>query len=128
MEYPMNQLATAPHRRRILIVEDELLIGMALEMTVTDGGYDCVGVIGAVNEALAFISSNACDAAILDLNLGGASSEPVAAALQAAGVPFVILSGYSAQQQRAMFSGATFLQKPFASARLLSALRSVLAA
>jgi DNA-binding NtrC family response regulator len=120
-----NFMSESTKRLRVLVIDDEPLIGLSVEMMLSDNGFDCVGVIGSLDEALVFVNTEACDAAILDLNLSGASSAPVAAALQAAGVPFVIVSGYSAQKQPS-FSDAEFVQKPFSARQLLDALNRAL--
>jgi DNA-binding NtrC family response regulator len=125
MDGTLNFMSESTKRPRVLVIDDEPLIGLSVEMMLSDNGFDCVGVIGSLDEALAFVNSQDCDAAILDLNLSGASSAPVAAALQAAGVPVVVVSGYSAQKQLC-FSDAEFVQKPFSARQLLGALNRAL--
>ena len=83
---------------RILVVEDEAVVAMSLEAMVEDFGYAVAGVAGGVERALALVQDAACDGAILDANLNGRWSTPVAAALRARGVPFVVVSGYSPEQ------------------------------
>lgn len=83
---------TVPHR--ILIVEDEPLIAMMLEDFLDAMGKQPVATCDSVEGAIAAITADRPDAAILDVNLsGGAKSWPVADALAAAGVPFVLSSG-----------------------------------
>jgi CheY-like chemotaxis protein len=72
------------------------------------------------------IESGAFDAAILDANLAGVSAGPAALALKAGGLPFIVVSGYLANQQESAFKGALCLQKPCPPDRLIQALRSVL--
>ena len=82
----------APHR--ILIVEDEPLIAMMLEDFLEMLGKELVGCCDTVQSALATIEDEHPDAAILDINLsGGEKSWPVADALAAKGIPFVLSSG-----------------------------------
>jgi hypothetical protein len=77
-----------------------------------------------VEEALKLVSEGCCDAAILDANLGGVFSAPVAYALQEAKIPFLVLSGYDPEQQLARFPPDTrFLQKPCHPQVLIEALR-----
>ena len=113
---------------RILIVEDEPLIAFMLEEILLDAGFEIAGLATQLEPALAIIASGVCDVAILDANLAGVSSAPAAAALTARGVPFVVLSGYTADQQKGAFSGALSLQKPCKPERLIQALRSILPA
>ena len=113
---------------RILIVEDEPLIGFMLEEVLLDAGFEIAGLATKLEPALAIIASGACDIAILDANLAGESSAPAAAALTARGVPFVVLSGYNVDQQKEAFAGALSLKKPIKPESLVEALRSILPA
>ena len=102
-----------PSRARILIVEDEPMIAFTLEELLVIAGFDIAGVAGRLPAALEFIAAGGCDAAILDANLAGTSSAPAAVALTALGIPFIVVSGYSAaQHQETAFAGAPRLQKP----------------
>jgi DNA-binding response OmpR family regulator len=111
---------------RILIVEDEPLIAMGLERLLVAAGFEVSGVAGRLAKALALIELNACDAAILDANLAGVSASPAGAALSARGLPFLVLSGYSAAQQSHAFPGAAeFLQKPCKPDSIIAALSKI---
>ena len=80
---------------RVMVVEDELLIGMDLVAMLEDWGYATSGPHRSPEEALRAIEEDAPDAAILDVNLGdGKTSMPVARVLHASGRPFAFLSGY----------------------------------
>jgi DNA-binding response OmpR family regulator len=120
---PLDQQHT-----RVLIVEDEPMLAFALEELLIDAGFEIAGVAQRLDTALAMIESGVCDAAILDVNLAGISAAPAAAALTARGLPFLILSGYSPDQQQSAFSGALRLQKPCRPDRLIQALRGILPA
>lgn len=79
---------------RILVVEDEFLVADHLSMTLEDLGYEVVGPVPTVAEALAAIENEALDGALLDANLDGEGSTPVAEKLRAQAVPFVVCTGY----------------------------------
>ena len=64
-------------RRRLLIVEDEMLIAMLVEQMAQDLGYDVVGPALTVDEALSLIQRETFDCAILDMNLGSTIFEMV---------------------------------------------------
>lgn len=106
---------------RVLVVEDEYLIALEISTQLTDAGYEVVGLASSVEEALALISAPGCDIAFLDINLGSESSAPVAAALKAREIPFVVSSGYRERSLAGDFDGAEVLGKPFRSADLLMA-------
>jgi CheY-like chemotaxis protein len=111
---------------RILIIEDEPMIALGLEDLLIASGFEVAGVAAKLAKALAMIELGALDAAIVDANLGGVSASPAGAALDAKGLPYLLVSGYSAKQQAEAFPGATiFLQKPFVPERLINVLREI---
>ena len=114
--------------KRILIVEDEPMLAFVLEEYLTDAGFHVVGVASRLDEALAIIARDVCDGAVVDTNLGGLSAAPACEALTQRGVPFIVLSGYSAEQQGIAFAAAAFqLQKPCRPDRLIEALHVMVA-
>jgi CheY-like chemotaxis protein len=79
--------------RRVLVVEDEMLVVMMIEDMLADLGCKSVTSAATVDKSLALINAQVFDAAILDINLNGNDSRPVAEALSARGVPFVYSTG-----------------------------------
>lgn len=67
--------------RRILVIEDEILILLMIEGMLADLGCLSVTSAGTVAGAISLIGSDAFDAALLDMNLGGEDSSAVASAL-----------------------------------------------
>ena len=117
---------TEQPRRRILIVEDEMLIAMLVEQMVLDLGYDVVGPAVSVDEALRFTQTDVIDCAILDMNLGrGAVSTPIALVLESRGIPYILASGYGATQTSRGHRATTVLNKPFLTDDLEKALRQI---
>jgi DNA-binding response OmpR family regulator len=111
---------------RIIIIEDEPMIALDLEDVLTSEGFDVVGVATRLDKALAMVEHTMFDVAILDANLNGLSSDPVATALTARSMPFIVLSGYSLKQKQAMFPGAHFIQKPCKPDQLVTVLNTIL--
>lgn len=107
---------------RILIVEDEAIIALAVEEILLEGGFEVAGVAGRLETALSMIEGGTFDAAILDTNLAGVSAGPAALALRACKRPFVVVSGYLPSQQHEAFRGAPCIQKPYAPQRLIELL------
>ena len=99
-------------RRRILVVEDEPIVAMDISQTLSEAGYDVIGPANSVAHALALIAQFGCDAAVLDINLGLETSEPVARELINRGTPFVATSGYAREQQPVLMRTAPLLEKP----------------
>ena len=76
---------------RILIIEDEPMIALGLEDLLIASGFKVAGVAAKLAKALAMIELGALDAAIVDANLGGVSASPAATALDAKGLPYLLL-------------------------------------
>jgi DNA-binding response OmpR family regulator len=112
---------------RILIVEDEPMIAFTLQDLLVEAGFKVTYVAGKLGKALELIESASCDAAIVDANLAGVSASPVALALAARGLPFIVLSGYSPEQLQGAFPAALFMKKPCRPAKIIQALKSIVA-
>lgn len=114
--------------RRILIVEDEYLIAGSISMMLEDLGYAIVGPVPTVPEAMKAIASEELDAVLLDANLRGASSAPIAVELAARGIPFVVVTGYGELMLSASaLQAAPRVNKPFTSTDLATALAKTVA-
>lgn len=111
---------------RILIVEDESLVAMMLEDVLLDLGHDIAGVAGRLNDALRLATDLKIDFAVLDLNLNGERTDPVAAALRSRGVPFIFATGYGVAGVTEDWSGVPVVQKPFQANELLAAMNTAL--
>jgi DNA-binding response OmpR family regulator len=81
---------------RVLVVEDEFLLGLSLLEDLAEAGADVVGPISTLDEALEVVMSEAFDLALLDINIRGEMSFPIADALLARNVPLIFLTGYDA--------------------------------
>lgn len=110
--------------RRILIVEDDYLLGQVLVEVLADAGAEVLGPIGWVDEAVAFIEddSHELDGAVLDINLHGKKSYPVADALTVRSVGFVFATGYGAGVIEDRYRGHPRCEKPFSPPALIAAL------
>ena len=79
---------------RVLVVEDEPIVAMCLEDILDALGCIPIGPVARLSEGLALAQNEMLDAAILDINLSGERSTPIADALRLRGVPFAFASGY----------------------------------
>ena len=95
------------------MVEDEIIVAWLLEDMLADLGCAVVGPAASINQALAMIDTEAIDAAVLDVNLNGQMSYPIADALAARGVPFAFSSGYHKDRLLERYRTVPSLQKPF---------------
>ncbi|MCC7048854.1 MAG: response regulator [Alphaproteobacteria bacterium] len=107
-----SQAAVTLTGSRVLVVEDEALIAIMMKEELADLGFDVVGPLSTLPQAIAAARDAAIDVAILDLNLGKQSSFDVAEILQARGVPFVFVTGYNAGAINPRFSHVPLLEKP----------------
>lgn len=93
---PNSPAVTGSEGRRVLLVEDQVLIAMSLEAELKDFGFEVTGIAPDVATALRMIQQDPPDLAVLDVNLRRETSIPVAQALLALGVHFVFATGYGA--------------------------------
>lgn len=112
--------------RRVLLVEDEAMIAMLVEDMLEDLGHDLATVATRLEEALAAAMTETIDVAILDLNLGGVLTYPVADVLRERGIPFIFATGYGSGGLKEAYSDWPTLQKPFNQEALGRAITAVL--
>src|SRR5579863_4893430 len=109
---PMSTNATTATGKRVLIVEDELMIRMLLEGMLSDLGHTVAAEAGTIDEALKLAKEAEFDVAVLDVNLNNQPITPVAEALVRRGLPFVFASGYGQQGVPEAYRQNPTLQKP----------------
>jgi CheY-like chemotaxis protein len=112
--------------RHILLLEDEMMILLMIEEMLIDLGGASVTSAATVGQALAKIDGEVFDAAILDVNLNGIKSQPVAERLAACGIPFVLSTGYSDHALGDAYADRPVLKKPFRYPELAVALSRIL--
>lgn len=108
---------------RILVVEDNALLALELVQAVRAAGFEVIGPALSVAQSVQLIERSGCDAAVLDINLRGETSEAVARELTARGIPFITMTGYARTQQPAVFEGAPTFTKPVAIELVIGELR-----
>lgn len=104
--------------RRILVVEDEMLILLMIEDMLADLGCESVLSAATVDQAIALIDVQSFDIAMLDMNLNGSNSYAVAESLTVRRVPFVFSTGYSGQSIKEEYRNRPVLKKPFSEKEL----------
>ena len=107
---------------RVLVVENDEMNATLLDLQLAQAGAAMVGPAASVAQALQMIEDQP-DLAILDYHLGGGeTSEEVAGALIARGIPFVLATGVNADTLPHVFSRGVVLVKPYVTEELLGAL------
>ena len=113
---------------KILIVEDEPLLAMAMSEQLREAGFEIAGIAPVLAEAMRLLGLVECGAAILDCRLRGESVEPLAIALSERDIPFLFYSGGNSTDVPERFRNTPLLVKPANRHDLITALTALLAA
>jgi len=106
-----------------LVVEDQALIGMALESYLEETGLAVAGPFPSCGEALRWLEGGTPVVALLDYQLKDGSCLDLTRHLRGLDIPFLVYSGYPQPREAPPeFSGVPWLEKPVARADLLRAL------
>jgi CheY-like chemotaxis protein len=103
----------SPARKRVLIVEDEFLIAILIEDMLVELGHELAGSAQGLDTALALVRGARFDLALLDLQIGGTTTQAVADILMARGIPFAFVTGLGRAEIKPAYAGVPILQKPF---------------
>ena len=98
---------------RVLLVEDEAIIAMTAEDMLEELGCTMVATASNLAEAMDAVGREGFDAALLDINLNGVDSFPVAERLREAGLPFVFTTGYGAAGRAQGYEEVPLVTKPY---------------
>jgi CheY-like chemotaxis protein len=123
-----EEMGSAIEGVRILVVEDESVITMLLQDMLEELHCEVISLASRFQDALDKANTLSFEVAILDVNLNGQRTFPIAEALMARGLPFIFATGYGAAAVPESFRAAPVLQKPFRIADLERAVRSALTA
>ena len=91
-------------------------------------GCAVVGPEPTLDRGLAAARSESLDGALLDINLAGRTSYPIAEALRSRGVPFIFVSAYGVSQLEDGFRGSPVMEKPFSESEIEAVMARVFAA
>jgi len=106
-------IAKVPRRGRLLVVEDESLIALAVCQDLASLGWEIIGPAATIEEARRLMMEESLpDAAVLDVNLGGKLVYPLAEWLQSNRVPFVFCSGYEQLEDHPAYEAWPRVRKP----------------
>ena len=102
-----------------------MLVAMNIEDMLLDLGHEVAGIASRLEPALSLAREASFDAALLDVNLAGSQSFPVAEILRDRGVPFLFATGYGPKGVIEEFRAWPVLQKPFRAADLQRAIAAL---
>jgi DNA-binding response OmpR family regulator len=111
---------------RVLVIEDEALVGMLLEDMLQDIGCEHVELVPRFAEGMQAAESRDYDLAVLDVNLDGMNSFPIAERLIERKIPLVFATGYGSVGMDPRYANVPTLQKPFFFADLERVVRQAL--
>ena len=111
-----------PPARRILVIEDEVLIAMVLEDMLDMLGHSVVATLATYADAASAIDAGGYDLVIADVNLGAEPIYPLADRIMAHGVPLILATGSHRDTLPSRFVEVPVLEKPYA----LDAIEAVL--
>jgi DNA-binding LytR/AlgR family response regulator len=123
-----SSVASVLRGRRILILEDELLLALETKTFIWNAGGIVIGPYARVAGALEAIQVQPIDGAILDVNVAGILSFGVADALQDRKVPFVFCTAYGQDVVPPRFRRVPIVEKPLMPEMLIAALARAFAA
>jgi DNA-binding response OmpR family regulator len=112
--------------RRVLLVEDDPFISLALEDMLVEHGLVVVGAASTVASALRLAASEEIDVALLDVSIGPERVDPVAELLAGRGCPFVFTTGYGRAGLPEAHASRAIVEKPFYADEVIDALRAEL--
>ena len=104
--------------KHVLILEDEPIIAFALEDILIDQGASVVSA-NSLSEARKTLATDNYDFAILDVNLHGEKSYPIAGELKERAIPFAFATGYGDAEHPEEFAGVPTLTKPYSPAQIV---------
>jgi DNA-binding response OmpR family regulator len=123
---PAEMICDALEGKRVLLVEDNGLLGFVLEETLREAGCEVIGPFGGLHDAMRAANARCIDVALLDINLRGELVSPLAHQLRERRIPFLLTSAYHCGDLPRALQSAAQLRKPFTDADLLSGLATVL--
>ena len=114
--------------KRILVVEDELLIGLDISDALVASGAHILGPVTNFADAERVAELHSIDAAVLDFNIAGTEVTPLAKYLSERGIPFLVLTGDPELAESAgLGSLAEIHRKPVAGKKILDRLTQLMA-
>ena len=116
-----------PNGLRVLVVEDEYLVADDISETLKELGYQVAGPAATIGEAIALIEEGPLDGALLDANLDGLSSAPVAELLSHRQIPYVVVTGYGTLSLGAdVLQNAPRVTKPYVTGEIATKLSELI--
>jgi DNA-binding NarL/FixJ family response regulator len=112
--------------KNVLIVEDEYFIASDLKKVLSSRGAHIVGPVGDLVGGLRLAESGSVDVAILDVNLAGSNSYPLADNLAGRDTPYMFLTGYDGWSMPEEYRNIPRISKPFCETQVVQMIEGLL--
>jgi DNA-binding response OmpR family regulator len=121
---------TEVRQRRVLVLEDEPIVAMDIEATLSDAGFTVPPVIPSIADALKWLDANVPDVVILDIHLQDGSCADVVRRLVEKEVPFVVFTGSGPDEENVdpVFKTGLWIEKPAPAEQIVAVVRDLVAA
>jgi CheY-like chemotaxis protein len=113
-------------KARFLLIEDEALILLNVKSMLVDLGWEVAGTAAKIDAAMRLAETGAFEAAIIDINLDGTMTYPVADILRKRDIPFAFTTGYGRNAIDDAYAQVPILHKPFSHDQLKAMVRKLL--
>ena len=107
----------SPNRRRILLVSDQALTGLAIRDELEEDGYLSEGPV-SVEMTIEWLATSTPDAAVLDVRVSEPRAAEIARVLKERGVHFIVVSSSDRRRRLPAFSDVPWVEKPWPNGRL----------
>jgi DNA-binding response OmpR family regulator len=122
---PINGSGKRTSNLKVLVVEDDAMVGFLVEGFLEALGHTVVGPMARLETALEAAQRETFDLALLDINLDGQDVFPVVDILDGRHIPVIFVSGYGGSRLRARDNGKLVLQKPYMQEHLRTAIATI---
>jgi CheY-like chemotaxis protein len=112
--------------KRILVIEDELLLALCVGQALEEQGCKVIGPATSVRQGLNLVEKTTVNGAILDINLNGELVYPVAKALMDRNIPFLFTTGYNSLDVPSSFRSVPRLDKPVEPSLFIRVLQQIM--
>jgi CheY-like chemotaxis protein len=114
------------NKARLLLIEDEALILLNVKSMLAELGWEVAGTAAKIEPALKLAETGAFEAALIDINLDGTMTYPVADILRKRDIPFAFTTGYGRTAVDDAYAQVPILHKPFSHDQLKAIVRRLL--
>jgi DNA-binding response OmpR family regulator len=114
--------------RTVLIIEDEMIIALDLEQTLSGAGFATLGPARSIEAAMALVETESFDCALVDLELQGVLATSLVERLRTLGKKFAFVTGFDRGDLPEQFGTEPVITKPWEPSYVIETVRQLCAA